>query len=251
VTSNTRSTLLAHIPGSALAVIDQSAVGASIRTMVDRLRSCDPALAESLKQVDQAVGLLGGWDALLGWVGETAFVVDRDGANPTGGVLVAPKSRADADRLATQVKNAITLAGGSMGVSTRDETHANQTVTVVTLTQAEASLPELAFTVSDAYVAIGPKAWVERVIDTTDATSLGADARFSNALGRVEAEHVGLMYANIAGIRDLVESSVPSGDAKTRYETDVRPYLLPFDAAISTSTVSGDVDRFHSLVIVK
>ncbi|HEY3522815.1 MAG TPA: hypothetical protein VGK63_03845, partial [Candidatus Limnocylindrales bacterium] len=130
---------------------------------------------------------------------------------------------------------------------------AGTTVTIVNLPQSAGSpVPELAFALTDGVAAIGPTAWVERVLDTDSASAIASDPRFSAALGRVDASHVGLAYANLAGIRDLVESAAPvSGDERARYEREIKPYLLPFDAVISTSTVSGDLDRIHSVIIVK
>ncbi|HEU4672570.1 MAG TPA: DUF3352 domain-containing protein [Candidatus Limnocylindrales bacterium] len=252
--SNAASTLSSRIPASALAVIDQNDLGASLRKAIDTARtSAGSAGADTFAQLDQAVGLLGGWDGALGWVGETAFVVDHDGSTPTGGVLIAPKDQAAASRLASQVRGFIGLAGASAGITSRDEQHAGTTVTIIGLPQAAGSpLPEVAFALTDGLAAIGPTAWVERVLDTDQASSLAADARFSAALGRVDANHVGLAYANLAGIRELVESAAPaSADERALYDREVKPYLLPFDTVISTSTVAGDVDRVHSVVIVK
>jgi hypothetical protein len=254
VSTNASSTLISHIPASALAVVDQNDLGASLRKAVETARaSAGSAGSDIFAQADQMVALLGGWDGALGWIGETAFVVDHDGATPTGGALIAPKDRAAADRLASQVRGFLELAGGSSGLTSRDEQHAGTTVTIVGLPASAGSpLPELAFAVTDQVVAIGPTTWVERVLDTDAAASLASDPRFSGALGRVDAAHVGLAYANLAGVRDLVEAAAPvSAGERARYEQDVRPYLLPFDAVISASTVSNDLDRLHSVVIVK
>jgi hypothetical protein len=254
VTTNAASTLTSHIPASALLVVDENDLGATLRKAVETARtSAGTAGSDAFDQADRMVALVGGWDGALGWIGETAFVVDHDGATPTGGVLIAPTDRAAADRLASQVRGFLGLAGGSSGLTSRDEQHAGTTVTIVSLPASTASpLSELAFAVTDQVVAIGPTAWVERVLDTNGAGSLASDARFGAALGRVDGAHVGLTYANLAAIRDLLEAAAPaSSEERTRYEQDVKPYLLPFDALVGTSTVSNDLDRFHSVVIVK
>ncbi|HEY3523782.1 MAG TPA: DUF3352 domain-containing protein, partial [Candidatus Limnocylindrales bacterium] len=114
VSSNAASTLTAHIPATALAVVDQNDLGASLRKAIDTARtSAGRAGGDTFARLDQAVALLGGWGAALGWIGETAFVVDHDGANPTGGVLIAPKDQAGASRLVSQIRGFIALAGGS------------------------------------------------------------------------------------------------------------------------------------------
>ncbi len=254
VESNASSTLTSHIPASALAVVDLNDVGATLMKAIDTARtSAGSAGADAFAQLDRAVGLVGGWPAAAGWIGEAAFVADRDGTQPTGGLLIAPKDQAAANRLASQVRGFLELAGGSSGITSREEQHAGTTVTIVGLPQAAGTpLSEVAFALTDGLAAIGPTAWVERVLDTDRASSLAADARFSAALGRVDERHVGLMYANLAAIRSLVESAMAAGpDERARYEREVRPYLLPFDVVVSTSTVSNDVDHSQTVVIVK
>ena len=82
-----------------------------------------------IDQLDSGVAKLGGWDKLTGWIGETAFVLDRDGGDPTGGLLIVPKDRAAADLVALQLKNLVGQAGPNVTVT--DETYAGATLTII------------------------------------------------------------------------------------------------------------------------
>lgn len=248
--SNAHSALLDRIPASALLVIDRHDLGASIVAGLDVLRK-SPATRDGLTQIDQAVGLLGGWDALVGWVGETAIVVDREDSGIGGGVVIVPKDRAAADRVVAQVKNALALAGGA-GITTSEEQYAGTTIT--TFSSDAPGIPpgvRVSLAVGDQAVVVGVgDAFVKGVLDAKAGTTLGSSSRFASLLGQVDGQHVGLMYADIAGLRDLIEAQLPA-EQRAQYEADVKPYLVGFDGFIATGTVSSDLDRMRAVITVK
>jgi hypothetical protein len=79
--------------------------------------------------------------------------------------------------------------------------------------------------------------FVKAVLDAPTGDSLAENARFKEALGRVGATNTGIVWVDVAAIRDLAEGLLPA-DAKATYEKDVKPYLDAFDYFIS-STVPG------------
>jgi hypothetical protein len=251
VTTNTnaQSALLAHLPASTLVVVDQHDVGAAIKRSVDQFKKCAPEGSTSvMDQIDSAVEAMGGWDSLTGWIGETALVLDQDGRQPTGGVLIVPKDRAAADKLASQAKNLV----GQAGVTVREETYAGATLTVVSSPTPSGALGtmKLAFVVTDQIVAVGLESWVKKVLDTQAGNSLATDARFTSALARVSAEHTTLVYANVAGLYDWVEGTL-GPDALAEYEGEVGPYLEPLETFIMTSAVGNEIDHTDLAISVK
>jgi hypothetical protein len=257
--ANAPTTLADHLAPSTLFVYDVNDYGSTLVKSLDLYRS-NPALAEGFKQVEQAVGILGGFDQLLGWVGESAAVVDRDGSTPIGGLVVVPKDRAAADRLGLQIKNLIALGGGVSGISTRDEQYAGTTITIADLGDlsrigGSANLPisghaELAWAITDQLVVFGVgDGFVKRVLDTKADASLGSDPRFKGLVDRV-GDHNALGFADLTAVRSLVEGALPS-EAKALYEKDYKPYLEPFDAFVFGARTSADLDSARVLVTVK
>ena len=58
---------------------------------------------------------------------------------------------------------------------------------------------------------------------------------------------------DIAAIRALAEGFAKDADASAlkEYETNVKPYLAPFDALVASGSVGGDLTRSTVIVTVK
>ncbi len=188
--ANAPTALAAHVPASTVAFLDTSDLGARVLAAIDLYRSM-PSMADAMSQADRIASAVGGFDKALGWIGETAIVVDRDGSTPRGGIVIAPKDRAAADQLATQIKNFAVLAGSS--VSLHDEPYAGTTITIADLGGASSlNLPsvlsgdriELAWAITDQVAVIGlGDGFVKQVLDTTTDTSLASSSRIQLAGG--------------------------------------------------------------------
>ena len=72
--------------------------------------------------------------------------------------------------------------------------------------------------------------------------SLAKDARFTDALTRVGSTRTGLVWVDIAGLRDIVEPLLSAED-KASYESDVKPYLDALDYLIETTEPGTPYDR--------
>ena len=59
---------------------------------------------DMLDQVDQALGLIGGRDGAIGWIGDTALVVNDAGGTLEGGIVIDPTDKAAAERLSTALQ---------------------------------------------------------------------------------------------------------------------------------------------------
>jgi hypothetical protein len=224
-----------------------------------------------MEMVDQAIGILGGTDAALGWIGDLGITVTRSDVGVEGGLVILPTDRTDAQRLFTSLRNLLSLGGASLGLSVRDEAYAGVTITIVDLGEVAdlvgqsglspemigAELPagrvELAYAITDQLAVIGSgPGFVKQVLDTTAATSIAANERYKVLIGRV-GEGNGIGFADISAIRDLIESALVNADPSglAEYEQEVKPFLTPFDALVGSTSIEGDFNRSTLIVTVK
>jgi hypothetical protein len=247
-TANAAPALLAHLPASTLALVDEPAFGAALQKSFAQVEQCaGPGQADAYRQLDAAVTKAGGWDALTGWIGETAVVLDRDGANPIGGLLIAPKDHAAAENVLSLIKS----NARSAGLVIHNSTYDGVTVSIATIGDGEpASTFDVAFSLTNDVLAVGSASWVKRVLDAPSKGTLAGDGRFSDALGRVDAANTSLVYADLAGLQSWLKSALPASEADA-YAKSAEPYLEPFDMFIETSTVGTDLDSVDAAVTVR
>lgn len=265
---NRTSPIADHVPASAIAISISHDYGKGILKTIDTYRA-EPSLKSAIDTVDQAMGVLGGTQAAIGWIGDLGVTVTRTDTGVEGGVLILPTDRAAAERLFTSLRTLISLGGSTMGITVRDESYAGTTITIVDLgdlaglaSQAglapevlgSGALPtghvELAYAITDQVVVLGSgPGFVRSVLDTTAATSIAASDRYKALVARI-GPGAGIAFADLTAIRELIESAMVNADPSelAKYETDVKPFLVPFDAVIGSSSVKDDV--FHARVIV-
>jgi hypothetical protein len=113
---------------------------------------------------------------------------------------------------------------------------------------------ELAWTVSDNLVVVGIGTnFIKSVLDTDEAGSLAADARFKGLLDRVGgASNTGVMYADLSAMREMVEGLIQQdADSLAEYEAEAKPFLAPFDAFIQAAVINGDRADTKAIITVK
>ncbi len=250
------SKLPAVLPASTVALVEGHDIGKSLQRLKDLL-AADPQLAAGVTQVDNALKLVGGYGAVVDWMGEAGIAITRDGDKVAGGLVVTPTDRAAADRLLTQIRAFVTLAGGGAGIKITDEAYGGTTITVVDLGDIGAlagpalganvsGIPTtitIAYAVTDQVVVLGSGTdFVKAVLDARTGDSLAKSTRFAQALGQVDQAHGSLLWLDVAGIRTFIEAQIPAAD-RTTYQSDVKPYLDGFDAVIGTYTPGDTLDR--------
>ena len=250
-----KSTLPSVLPPTTVALAEGHDVGLALTRLKD-LAADEPDLKDGVKQLEDALKIVGGWDAIVGWMGEAGVAVTRDGDSIGGGIVVAPTDKAAAERLLTQLRGFADLAGGAAGIKITDETYNGTTITVIELggigglagaaTDGALTVPsdlKISYAVTDNVVVIGyGTEFTKGVIDAAAGDSLADTSRFAAALKQVGAEHASLFWLDVAGIRDAIETQLPA-DQKTRYEADAKPYLQALDSVIGTYAPSDDLDR--------
>lgn len=265
----------AWAPASTILLAAGNDYGATLLETIELYRQ-DPTLADVITGVEEAAGILGGFEGTLGWMGDTALVVAQGADAPEGGIVSVPTDAEEARRFFTTIRSFVALGGSQMGIEIREEEYAGTTITIVSLGSLEdlaglaggmggvpvpvdpsAPLPEgeveLAYAATDGIVVIGSgPGFVKAVLDAGAGTSLADDGRYQGLVGRVGAEHTAVTFVDIAAIRDLVEGLLDEATAEERaeYEESVRPFLEPFDALVG-ATVAGEIDTQHMIVTVQ
>ena len=75
---NAESKLPSLLPPSTVVLAEGHDVGEQVARLKELLAS-DPQFADGLKQVEDTLALVGGLDALTGWMGEVGVAVTADG----------------------------------------------------------------------------------------------------------------------------------------------------------------------------
>ncbi len=269
-TQNRASTIVEHVPASAIVAAISNDYGKTVKDALDLYRA-DATLKPMIDQVDQALGLLGGVDAALGWAGDTAIVVNGTNDAPEGGLIVTPTDKAAAAQLFTSLRSLVALGGAQAGITVTDETYNGVTITIVNVGDLSklsgmsgAAMPmrmplpsgdlQIAFAVTDDVVVIGSgPGFVKHVLDTTKDTSLASSERYKMLAGRA-GTGMSATFVDLTAIRGLIEKTA-AGTADTaelaKYEKDMKPFLVPFDALVASGSVDGDLTRSVIYLTVK
>jgi hypothetical protein len=196
-------------------------------------------------------------------MGEAGVAISVDGTTVSGGLVVTPLDPKAPERLFTQLRGFIELAGGAAGVTVTEEAYGGATIVVVDLgdvsslagmaTGGSVDVPaniKIAYTVTDEVVAIGYGTdFVKGVIDARGGASLAKTDRFASSLKLVDKAHAALLWLDVAGVRGFAETQIPAA-GKPAYETDLKPYLDAFDSVIGTSTPGDTLDRATLIIRV-
>jgi hypothetical protein len=251
--TTTSSRVASRLPASTIVQADVHDLGAVLLGTLDACRKV-PEIAKALTEIDKSVDAIGGWNSLLGWIGDTDIVVTRDGATVAGGVVGIASDKAGAARMLTQIRNLLALAGSSQ-ITIKDEDYGGTTITTISPKDVKAfGVPaSLALAVRDDLVVIGIGAdFVKHVLDVKAGASLADQDRYRQAIGRVDSANEQQFYVDVSAVRSAIESvAVPQGAEPKDYKTEYKPYVEPFDlVAGSTATKDGMV-RATFVVIVK
>jgi hypothetical protein len=263
-------------PPATIALSASNEYGATLLEMIELYRT-DPTLGEAFESLEQGAGMLGGIDAVIGWMGDAGFVVSQDGTAVEGGIVALPTDAAAAQQLLTSIRSFVALGGSAQGITVREEDHNGTTVTIIDLGSAQdligmagglggipvdpsmtPGLPEgnieIAYAATDDVVVIGSGPdFVKSVLDAGAGASLADEARYKDLVARVGTEHTSVAFVDITAIRGILEGFLAEApaDQRAEYEESIKPFLTPFDALVAASTVADDVDTQHTVITVK
>jgi hypothetical protein len=258
--TNAESKLPGVLPPSTVFLAEGHDVGKTIISVKDELAKM-PELKEPIAQLDDALAILGGPEAITGWIGEAGIAVTLDGKEISGGLVIAPTDAGAADKLLSQLKAFIQLGGAQAGLSVTEEQYNGTTITVVDLSglgglvgqasNGAVTAPtdlKLAYAVTDQVVVFGVGTdFVKSVLDASAGESLADTERFSTALTQAGKEHASLLWLDVAATRGFVEGMVPTAERST-YDASVKPYLEAFDTVIATTIPGDEIDNATVIV---
>ena len=261
-TTDRSSDVAKHVPSSAIALIVNHDSGATLKQTLELYKS-EPSLKEVTDAIDKGLGALGGADNAIGWIGDTGLVVNGSGDAVEGGLVILPTDAEAAKRLFTSVKNLAALGGVGGGVTFRDEDYKGTTITVASIDLGAMGCQRLRGSRSTRSRSPGPSPTTSsssvRVLSSSSTSSTPPMARRSpRTTGtrrswpesrRARAPRSSTSRRSAAH----VEGMVKSGDAAAlkEYETNVKPFLAPFDALIASNSVGGDLTRSTIVITVK
>ncbi len=252
--ANAESKLPGVVPPTTVFLAEGHDVGKTIISVKDQLADV-PELKEPIAQLDDALAILGGPEAIAGWIGEAGVAVTLDGKDIAGGLVIVPTDAAAADKLLSQLKALLQLGGAQAGLSVTEEEYQGTTITVVDLSglgglvgqmsEGAVAAPtdlKLAYAVTDEVVVFGVGTdFVKSVLDASAGQSLADTERFSTALTQAGKEHASLFWLDVAATRDFVEGMVPTAD-RSDYDANLKPYLEAFDTVIGTTIPGAEID---------
>jgi hypothetical protein len=246
------SAVASRLPPSTAVAVEIRDLGSGIVDGLEMLKdqlACDPSTAEAVDGIEQALAALGGAEGLVGWADDAALAVTIDGAAFGGGLAAVVTDEAAAGRALDQIQSLLALGGGAAGVASREEAYGGGTLLVVTIPSEAAGteVPELAVTVQGGVFALGTIDFVKDVVDTAGGGSLADDEVYRRAISLAGGDGVGNVFVDIAGILGGVEAMLPA-DEKAQYETEIKPFLEPFEAFAAVAEAPGDTTETHAVI---
>ncbi len=250
--TRTTSRVAPRLPGNTIVQIDVHDVGTLALGTLEACRKV-PEIAKALADVDKTVGALGGWDGLLGWIGDTDIVVTKDGTTIAGGLVGVAADKAGAARIVTQLRNLLALSGSTQ-VAIKDEDYGGTTITTISSRDETVigTSTSVAVAVRDDLVVIGIGTdFVKHVLDVKAGASLADQDRYKQAIGRVETSNEQQAFIDVSAVRAAIESAAPAGTVPAQYQTDIKPYLEPLDLIVGSTSTTDDLVRAAFVLVVK
>jgi hypothetical protein len=252
----TDSAIAKHLPATTVAAIEVRDLGPRVVDAVDALKkalACEPGTADAIKQVEQALAAVGGVEALVGWAGDSAVAVEAGGGTLGGGLAATVTDEAAAGRTLDQVQALLALGGAGAGITSTKEAYGDGEILVITIpsqalpSEAAAVVPKIGVTIQRGIFVLGTIDFVKHVVDTTADASLASSDRYKRAIETAGGAGISDVFVDIAGIRSVVETMIPAAE-KAKYDTEVKPFLLPFEAFASVAEAPGDTTVSRAVV---
>ncbi len=248
------SAIAEHLPASTRVAIEIRDFGPSLLAAIDMLKeqlACEPSAAEMVDQLDQALAAIGGAEALVGWADDTALALSYSGGLAFGGGLAATVSDEEAaGRAIDQVQALLALAGAGSGIAVREEPYGEGELLVIEVPSGELfaeEMPAFAVTAQGGIFVLGTLDFVKEVVDTEANASLAVTDAYERAIAAAGGDGVSDVYVDITGLRLSLEQMMPD-EEKSRYETEIKPFLEPFEAFAAVTAAPGTTSVSRAVV---
>lgn len=220
---NKESVLASELPGSTIGVFELHSVGKLVNDELKALSGSSAAasLGDGLKQIQDALNRIGGID----WVGDADVVLTKTGSTYGGGLVVKTPDGATATSKKAMITNLIALAGGSLGITSADETYKGTTITMVSMKDGSSGIPVRIgiATKGDLLVAGYEDSFVKGVLDTTSGTSLAAQSDYKAVMAAAGTSNFEYGYFNVSAVADQIGQAFSANPAY--YNLNYKPYV--------------------------
>lgn len=254
------SAILPLAAANTLVLFETQGIGANVANAIAQLRAC-PMYAQVLGLLDGA----GDPAELLGWIEDVGLLVVNADDGVTGGLVVVAKDAAAATQRAATLKGLLTVAQlAGVGVETRESTIAGVTVTTVTISNLGSLVPpgqlpgtgvpegasvELSIAVKDRVLLLSTgESFMTAALTVQPGAGLVDQASYKTATAHGLSTDRTTMYIAIRDIVGLVEPLIPA-DSRTQWETEIKPYVAPFQA-LSLSASTDQTSRSRARLVL-
>lgn len=241
------SAILPLAPANTIVYVESQGIGVALQNAV--------AALEAFPMYEPMLGLLdgaGGAGELVGWIEDAGVIVVNGESGVTGGVAVATKDAAAATERVAALKGLLALAElGASGVETRETTIGGVTVTTVSITDLGSLVPpgqlppgvalpddaviEFSIAAKDRVILLSTgESFMTAALTVQSGAGLADAAGYRTATSRALPNSQVTIYVAIRDIVGLVEPLIPA-EAKVQWDTEIKPYVAPFQALSMTS----------------
>jgi hypothetical protein len=250
ISGNHVSRLASALPGNTVAAFEAHGVGAMLTTGLNAISSAAPSGVDtgSLKQVQQALSVIGGLD----WIGDATAVVTKTGDTFGGGLVAEATDASTAKAKLGNITSLVALSGFATGIKSSNSTYKGSTITTVDI---PAKLAGTALSVSvgvkDNLVFAGDTdAFVKAMLDTTPSNSLSAQPDYANALAAAGSSNAGAAYVNVPAVEAQIGQAVITKNSAEAWKLYYQPY---FDhlGGIAAAVVDGSTVTIRLVVTAK
>lgn len=240
------SAILPFAPANTIVYVESQGIGVSLQNGITMLEAF-PTYAPMLELFAGA----GGAGELVGWIEDAGVIVVNGESGVTGGLAVVTKDAAAATQRVATLKGLLALAELGGGIETRDTTIDGVTVTTVSITDLGSLVPpgqlppgvaipddaaiELSIAAKDRVILLSAgESFMTAALTVQPGAGLADAAGYRAATSRALPNSQTTVYVALRDIVGLVEPLIPA-DARAQWDTEIRPYIAPFQALSMTS----------------
>jgi uncharacterized protein DUF3352 len=243
------SAILPFAPANTIVYVEGQGMGVGLQNSITQFRAI-PLYAGMLEVLDDA----GSADELVGWIEDAGVLVINGESGVTGGLVVVAKDATEATERVGALKGLITAADlSSDAISTRESTIGGVTVTTVSISDLGSLVPpgqmppgftlpdvlEFSIAVKDRAILLGTgESFMTATLTVQTGAGLADAAGYKSATARALPNSQTTVYVAIRDIVGLVEPLIPA-TARAQWETEIKPYVIPFQAFSMTTAVDG------------
>lgn len=252
--ANRNTDLAAMAPANSLAYAEFRDVGQSLGFAIERLLEPLASAEDGMVAPNMFNELLGTPpEDFLDFVGDVSVSVAYENETVEAGLVATVDdeviARQRLERVLTAIRSVAAFVGG---LTVEEETHGDSTITVISVGAmlGDAAGESVSLTVSGGHLLIGVDDFVVNALDRESGQSLATRPEYQAALAAGGASNAGVMYADIAALRELAEGYMPVAE-RAPYDQELRPYVEPLSHLAVISTTDGSTTVSHLLVYVE